>query len=132
MLVRFVWLVFSWHFFLRSGCGLRPYPSLTSVFYLSHLRGCAEGTDRFESYLPNRPTHLPTAPHHMLLLSYLHVPYLQRSTRYHLPGSMINNVKITAASNDAMQDAQHLVETREHANSAYQWATKEKHRHEKD
>ena len=40
-------------------------PSLANVFFLSLLRGRAEGTEQFESQLPNPPTHL------------LHPPYLQ-------------------------------------------------------
>ena len=55
------------------GCGLRSHPSLKSVFYLWFLCGRAKGTEKFESQLPNHPTHLPTALHYLLLLSCLPV-----------------------------------------------------------
>ena len=47
-------------------------------------------------------------------------------------GSMIINVKSTVASNGAMQDAQHLVEIKDHVNSVFQLTTEEKHQHESE
>ena len=59
MLRGVVWSAFSGQTFFCSGCVLRPNPSLASIF-------C---TDKLESELPNRTTHVPTAPHYLLPLS---------------------------------------------------------------
>ena len=47
-LVRVVWLALFWAEILCSSYGLRPYPSLVGVFYLSLVRGRAEGKENFE------------------------------------------------------------------------------------
>ena len=64
VLVRVVWLVlFTVRNFFVLAADQDHILSLASVYFLSLLRGRAEGTDKFERKLPDHSTHLPTVLH---------------------------------------------------------------------